>query len=145
MRISIWIGLLTLAIGIFLSYLADAMIQTQTTGTMQTTAAIIASVMYILISASMLGTGAGLVLHWLFGFAKHWKAYIAEIIFAMIIFIVGLIVTAFSGNWWTALQAFFTFLTASTALFLLSFITMFGGIIQGILKVKKYVKKRLKR
>lgn len=145
MRISIWIGLLTLGIGIFLSYLADAMIQTQTVGTMQTTAAIIASVLFVLVSASMLGTGAALVLHWLFGFAKHWKAYIAEIIFAMVIFLVGLGVTILSGSWWTALQAFFTFLTASMALFFLSFVTMFGGIIKGLLAVKKYVKKRFKR
>lgn len=142
MRVSIWIGLLTFGIGIFLSYLADAMIKTQTIGAMQTTAATIASIIFILFSATMLGTGAGLVLHWLFNFASHWKAFLAEIIFSVILIITGMIVIIISGNFWTALQAFITFLTASAMMILLSFITIFGGLFEGFGSIKKYIEKR---
>jgi len=142
MRISIWIGLLTFGIGILLSYLADAMVKTQTIGALQTTAATIASIIFILFSATMLGTGAGLVIHWIFGFASHWKAFIAEIIFSVIILIIGIIATIISGNVWTALQAFITFLTASISLLILSFVTMFGGIFEGFTSIKKYIEKR---
>ncbi|MBW2970350.1 hypothetical protein KY309_00175 [Candidatus Woesearchaeota archaeon] len=145
MRISIWIGLPIFAIGILLSYLADAMIQTQTMGVMQTTAALIAAILYIMFSATMLGAGAGLVLHWIFGFASHWKAFIAEIVFSFAIFFVGIGATIMSGNPWTGLQIFFTFLTASATLFILSFTSLFGGVLDGIKTIYKYAKKRIKK
>jgi hypothetical protein len=145
MRTSIWIGIITLAIGILLSYLADAMIQTQTSGVLQTTASILAAVLFVLFSASLLGLGAGLVVHWIIGFATHWKAFIAEMILSFATFFVGIGATIMSGNWWTALQVFFTFFVASITLFFLSFASLFGGIAQGFAKVKKYVKKKLKR
>ncbi|VVB80961.1 Uncharacterised protein [uncultured archaeon] len=142
MRISIWIGFLTFGIGILLSYLAKAMIQTQTAGAMQTTAATIASIIFVLFSATMLGTGAGLVIHWIFGFAKHWKAFVAEIVFSVVILIIGIGASLMSGNIWTGMQEFVAFLTASIALFVLSFITMFGGIFEGFKSVKEYIEKR---
>ncbi len=145
MRVSIWIGLITLALGIGLSYLADAMIQTQAAGVMQTTAALIASILFVLFSASMLGLGAGLVVHWIIGFATHWKAFIAEMVISFATFFIGIGATIMSGNWWTALQVFFTFLIASMTIFTLSFVSLFGGIAQGVQKVTKYVKKKFKR
>ena len=145
MRISIWIGLLTLAIGILLSYLADAMIATQAVGTLQTAASIVATVLFVLFSASMLGVGIGLVVHWIIGFASHWKGFIAEMILSFATFFVGIGATIMSGNLWTGLQVFFTFFIASTILFLLSFISLFGGVGEGVKKVRKYVKKKFKR
>ncbi len=145
MRISIWIGLVTLALGIGLSYLADAMIQTQASGTLQTTATLVASILFVLFSASMLGLGAGLVVHWIIGFASHWKAFITEMVLSFATFFIGIGATIMSGNWWTAAQVFFTFLIASMTLFLLSFVSLFGGISQGVQKVKKYVRKKFKR
>jgi len=118
MRISIWIGLLTLAIGILLSYLADAMIATQAVGTLQTAASIVATVLFVLFSASMLGVGIGLVVHWIIGFASHWKGFIAEMILSFATFFVGIGATIMSGNLWTGLQVFFTFFIASMILFL---------------------------
>ncbi len=145
MRISIWIGLVTLTLGIFLSYLADAMIQTQASGTLQTTATLVASILFVLFSASLLGLGTGLVVHWIIGFASHWKAFMAEMVLSFATFFMGVGATIMSGNWWTALQVFFTFLIASLTLFTLSFVSLFGGITEGVQKVTKYVKKRLKR
>ncbi len=145
MRVSLWIGLVILALGIFLSYLADAMIQTQTSGALQTVASTFAAVLFVLFSATMLGMGAGLVIHWIIGFATHWKAFIAEIILSFATFFVGIGATIMSGNWWTALQVFFTFLVASAALFLLSFKSLSGGIGQSIHKGITYVRKKFKK
>ncbi len=145
MRISIWIGLLTLGLGIFLSYLADAMIQTQATGALQTTATLLASILFVLFSASMLGVGAGLVIHWIIGFASHWKAFVAEIFLSFATFFMGVGATIMSGNYWTALQIFFTFFIASITIFSLSFISLFGGIFEGFASIKKYVKKRFRK
>ncbi len=142
MRVSIWIGLITLGLGIFLSYLADAMIQTQTTGAMQTVASTFASVIFILFSASMLGVGSGLVVHWIIGFAAHWKAFIAEMMLSFATFFVGIGATIMSGNIWTGLQVFFTFFTASIALFMLSFVNLFGSVAGGIGKITKYFRKK---
>jgi len=144
MRISIWIGLIILGLGIGLSYLADAMIETQATGAVQTTAVLVASILFVLFSASMLGFGAGLVVHWIIGFASHWKAAIAEIVLSFATFFIGIGATIMSGNWWTAAQVFFTFLIASMTLFMLSFVSIFGGIAEGAVKIRKYVKKRFK-
>jgi hypothetical protein len=144
MRISIWIGLITLALGIFLSYLADAMIQTQTSTTLQTTASLFASVLFVLFSAGMLGIGTALVVHWIIGFGAHWKAFIAEMVLSFATFFMGIGATIMSGNIWTGLQAFFTFFIASMTLFSLSFVSLFGGIAEGIDKVTKYIKKRVK-
>lgn len=145
MRISIWIGLITFALGIFLSYLADAMIQTQATGVMQTTASLFATILYLVFSASMLGTGAGLVIHWILGFAKHWKTFVAEIILSFATFFTGLGATIMSDNWLTGLQIFLTFTIASITLFSISFISLYGGIMDGFLAVKKYIKQKFKK
>ena len=141
MRTSIWTGILTLALGIVLSYLADALIQLQAVGPMQTVASMVAAVLFVLFSASMLGLGAGLVIHWIIGFATHWKAFLAELFLSFAIFFIGLGATIMSRPWWTALQIFFTFLIASTTVFTLSFTSLFGGIAAGIGKIKKYIKK----
>ncbi len=145
MRISIWIGLLIFGLGILLSYLADAMIQTQATGAMQTAASTMASVLFVLFSATMLGVGAGLVIHWIIGFAAHWKAAIAEMVLSFATLFTGIGATIMSGNIWTGVQVFFTFFTASLALFILSFVSLFGGMATGIQRVTKYVKKKIKR
>jgi len=144
MRISIWIGLMTLALGILLSYLADALIQAQATGALQTTAMLFAAVLFVLFSASLLGLGAGLVVHWIIGFGAHWKAFIAEMVISFATFFMGLGATIMSGNWWTGLQVFFTFLIASMTLFFLSFVSLFGGMTEGIGKISKYFRKRFK-
>lgn len=145
MRISIWIGLVTLALGIFLSYLADAMIQTQATGIMQTTASLFATILYLVFSASMLGTGAALVIHWILGFAKHWKTFIAEIILSFATFFTGLGATIMSDNWLTGLQIFLTFTVASMMLVSLSAISLFGGVMEGLFAAKKYISKKFKK
>jgi len=145
MRVSIWIGLITLGLGIFLSSLADALIATQTMGPIQTMAGTAASVIFILFSASMLGLGAALIVHWIVGFAAHWKAFFAELILSFAVFFIGIGATIMSGNIWTGLQVFFTFFIASVTLFSLSFISLFGGLAEGIVSIKKYVKKKLKK
>lgn len=144
MRISIFIGLFVFALGILLSFLADAMIATQTSTTLQTTASIIASVIFILFSASMLGFGAGLVIHWIFGFASSMKAFIFEIILSFATLFMGIGATIMSSNIWTGLQIFFTFMTASIAIFSLSFISLFGGLMKGFIQTKTYIGKKVK-
>jgi len=139
MRISIWFGIFTFALGIFLSFLSNAMIATQTATVLQTTASIIATVIFVLFSAVMLGTGAGLVLHWIAGFGSPVRAFVLEVILSFALFFVGLGATIMSGNVWTGLQVFFTFFTASVAIFSLSFINLFGGMMEGIVQTKKFI------
>jgi hypothetical protein len=145
MRLSIWFGIVTLAVGIVLSYLADALIHTITVGALQTTAVLISALLFVVFSAALLGFGAGLVVHWIIGFATHWKAFIAEMILAFATFFVGIGATLMSGNWWTAVQVFFTFFIASFTLFMLSFVNLFGGAKQGISQAVKFAKKKFKR
>jgi hypothetical protein len=145
MRVSIFIGLFTLAIGIVLSYMAKSLIAVQTVGTLQTTASIIATVLFILLSASMLGMGAGLVLHWLIGFASYGKAFVAELVISFAVFFMGIGATIMSRNWYTAVQVFFAFFTASVTIFSLSFINLFGSIAAGITHMTKRLKKRFRK
>lgn len=145
MRVSVWIGIVTLIVGIVLSYLADALINTLTTGPLQTTAVLVAAALFVIFSATMLGFGAGLVVHWIIGFATHWKAFIAEMILSFATFFVGIGATVMSGNWWTAVQMFFTFFIASATLFFLSFINLYGGVKGSGWQAFKYAKKKFKR
>jgi hypothetical protein len=142
MRVSIWVGLVTLVLGIILSYLADALITTVTSGALQTTAVLIAAACFVVFSATMLGIGAGLVVHWVIGFATHWKAFIAEIILAFATFFVGIGATIMSGNIWTGVQVFFTFFVASLTLFSMSFGNLYGGISTGVSKGIGYLKSK---
>lgn len=142
MRISVWIGIVTLIAGIVLSYLADALIQTVTSGALQTTAVLAASMLFVIFSATMLGIGAGLVVHWIIGFATHWKAFIAEIILAFATFFVGIGATVMSGGLWTGVQVFFTFFIASATLFSMSFANLYGGISTGVSKGFSYIKSK---
>jgi len=141
MRTSIWFGIIILACGIFLSYLADAMIDTQTAEGIQTTATITAAVLFVAFSAAMLGVGAGLIVHWIIGFAMHWKAFAAEIVIGFATFFIGIGAAIMSGNWWTGMQVFCTFLIASITIFVLSFTTAFSGVKEGARDVKKGIKK----
>ena len=59
-------------------------------------------------------------------------------------FFIGIGATIMSGNWWTALQVFFTFFIASATMFFLSFDSLFGGISEGIKKTTKYIRKKFK-
>ena len=145
MRVSIFIGLPIFALGIVLSYLAGALIVTQTVTPLQTTANLFATAIFILFSASMLGIGIGLVVHWIIGFASHMKAFVAELVLSFAAFFVGIGATIMSANFWSGLQLFFAFFTASMTLFSLSFINLFGGIAHGLFAVKKYVKKKFKK
>jgi len=145
MRTSIWFGVIILAFGIFLSYLADALIKTQTAGVLQMTATLVAAILFVVFSATMLGLGAGLVVHWIIGFAMHWKAFIAEMILSFATFFVGIGAAIMSGNWWTSLQVFCTFFIASLSLFTLSFVSAYGGLSQGYKSAKKYLKRKFKR
>lgn len=145
MRISVWIGIVTLIVGIVLSYLADALIQTVTSGALQTTAVLAASMLFVIFSATMLGIGAGLVVHWIIGFATHWKAFIAEIILAFATFFVGIGATIMSGGLWTGVQVFFTFFIASATLFSMSFANLYGGISAGVSKGFGYIKSKFKK
>jgi len=142
MRVSIWIGLPILGLGVLLSYLADAMIATQTITPIQTAAAILAAVLFVLFSASLLGLGAGLVVHWIIGFASEWKAFGAELVLSFATFFIGIGATAMSSNAWQGLQIFFTFFAASLTIFLLSFVSLFGGVMIGMKTSAKYIKKR---
>jgi len=145
MRISIIFGLFTLALGIFLSYLADAMITLRTTTALQTTASIIATVIFILFSASMLGLGIGLVIHWILGFTSNLKAFILKIILSFATLFVGIGAAIMSNNIWTGFQVLFTFLFASIFIFGLSSISLARGLFDNILSFNKYIKKYLKR
>ncbi|MEM3154743.1 MAG: hypothetical protein QW165_04230 [Candidatus Woesearchaeota archaeon] len=142
MRVSLWIGIIVLALGIVLSYLADALIDTVTSGVLQTTAVLVAAILFVIFSAAMLGTGAGLVIHWIIGFATHWKAFAAEIILSFAIFFVGIGATIMSGNVWTGVQVFFTFFIASITLLALSFNNLFGGVSSSFTKGVAYVKSK---
>jgi len=144
MRTSVFYGLLTLVLGVVLSYFADALVDLKTIGMLQSTATTVAAVLFIIFSATLLGFGAGLVVHWILGFGKHWQAFIAEVILSFATFFIGVGATLMSGNWMTALQIFFTFFVASTTLFSLSFINFFGGITEGIVAARKYAKKTFK-
>lgn len=146
MRVSIWIGLPVLALGILFSYLAKAIIQTPAITQLQTAAFITATVIFLLISAIFLGSGAAMVIHWIAGFVRHFKAFVAEIFLSFAVFFVGIGVTIMSRNGWQALHLFFTFLTGSMTLFFLSFISLFGSLKEGFTlwtkRFKKAVKKR---
>lgn len=145
MRISVWIGIATLLVGLVLSYLADALIKTVTAGALQTTAVLAASMLFVIFSATMLGIGAGLVVHWIIGFATHWKAFIAEIILAFATFFVGIGATIMSGTLWTGVQVFFTFFIASATLFTMSFANLYGGVSAGVSKGFSYIKSKFKK
>jgi len=145
MRVSILLGLVIFLLGVGLSYLAYSMIQTQAMGPVQTAAVIISATLFIIFSATMLGLGTGLVIHWIIGFATHWKAFLAELILSFAMFFTGIGAAIMGGNIWLGLQIFFTFFIASVTLFSLSFISLFGGMAVGFVKVKKYAKKRFKK
>jgi len=145
MRVSIWIGIVTLAVGIVLSYLADALINTITSGALQTTAVLVAAALFVIFSAAMLGIGAGLVVHWIIGFATHWKAFITEIVLSFATFFIGIGATIMSGNIWTGIQVFFTFFIASMTMFVMSFGNLYGSISAGIKQGIAFVKNKFKR
>ena|SRR3989344_3385393 len=145
MRVSIFAGLPMLLVGIGVSYLAKGLIDVQVATQLQSASTTIAAVLFVLLSAVLLGMGAGLVIHWIFTFANHYLAFVSEAILAFGLIFIGIGVAVGSGNVWTGVQAFFTFLTASIVLLLASFVTLFGGITQGIVTILKHVKRRLKR
>lgn len=145
MRPSIWIAIPTLALGILFSYMADSLIALQTFGTLQTASGIVATVLFVLFSAMLLGLGSALFIHWVFGFANHTLAFVAEINLSFALFFIGLGAALTIGVPWTALQLFCTFLFGSIILFFLSFITLFGSLGAGAAKITKYLKKRLRK
>ncbi len=145
MRVSIWIGTLLLGVGILLSFLADELFLIQAQTPQQTFAAIFATVLFILFSATLMGTGAGLIMHWIMGFVSDVKAFAMEAFLSIAIFFVGIGATIMSGHWMTGLQVFFTFFTASFTMFFFSFFHLFDGMIEGITKIaNKYTKKARK-
>ncbi|TAL56019.1 MAG: hypothetical protein EPN86_02915 [Nanoarchaeota archaeon] len=144
MRSSALIGIIILAAGIFVSYLSDELIATQTAG-LQATATTTAAVIFVALSAALIGVGAGLLVHWIIGFAVHWKAFMAEIIIGFATFFIGIGASLMSGNWWTGMQVFCTFLIASITIFVLSFTTAFSGVKEEVRTVKKGLKKWKKK
>lgn len=142
MRVSIFIGLFIAALGLFMSYLADELIQTHTYSALQLTAKVFAAVLFVSFSATLLGLGAALIIHWLFGFATSWKAFAAELFLSFATFFVGIGAALVSTPWLTAVHLFFTFFVASCALFIFSFASLFGGIAIGMFTIRRYIRKR---
>lgn len=134
-----------LAIGILFSYMADSLIALQAVGGLQTAASFISTVLFVLFSAMMLGVGAGLFVHWILSFGRHVMAFVMEFILSFATFFIGLGAALTIGGWWTGAQLFVTFLFASGTMFVLSFVSLFGGVFAGMEKIVKYVKKRRRR
>lgn len=144
MRLSIWFGILFLAAGIGVSYLADALIGIDAIGTTASIATIISAVLFILFSASMIGIGAALILHWILGFAthSHLKVFILEIVLSFAIFFVGVGAAIMSDNIWTGLHVFFSFVVTSIFLANLSIIHVFGSIAHGMEAAGHFINKK---
>ena len=142
MRVSFWLAVPTLALGVLFSYMADSLIALNTIGGLQTAASLVATVLFVVFSATLLGAGAALFIHWVFSFGNHYLAFAAELFLSFALFFVGLGAALTIGIPWTALQLFLTFLFGSLVLFGLSFVTLFGGFAEGITTVRKYIKKR---
>lgn len=144
MRTSIFFGIAIFGIGLLFSFLAKSLIHTPAPTMMATFATGLATALFVVFSAIFLGMGAGLILHWLLSFSSNWKAFIASVMLAVVSFFVGIGASiglvALSG--WTALQAFFTFLTLSFTLFLTSFVNLFGGTIHTYCNIKRLFKKK---
>lgn len=143
MRVSIWLALPILALGVLFSYMADSLIALNTIGGLQTAASLVATVLFVVFSAVMLGAGAALFIHWVFGFGNHYLAFAAELFLSFALFFIGLGGALTIGVPWTALQMFLTFTFGSIVLFSLSFIALFGGVAQGISAVRKYISKKI--
>lgn len=143
MRVSIWIGLPVLAIGVLLAYFAKEIMYTS-----HEIAGIVAVVLFILLSSMALGVGAALVIHWLMNLVAGWFAFVAELFLSFALFFIGIGVTAaLVGDMWSALHIFLTFLFGSMMLFGLAFVSLFGSVWESgrdIMEVlwKRFQKKR---
>jgi len=143
MRVSIWIGLPVLALGVLLAYFAKELKYAS-----HEVAGIVAVVLFILLSSMALGVGAALVIHWLMNLVAGWFAFVAEMFLSFSLFFIGVGVTAaLVGDSWSALHIFLTFLFASTMLFGLAFVSLFGSVWEsgkdiGSVLWKRFQKKR---
>ena len=139
MRISIIIDAILFAIGILFSFLADALIGLPAQSVLEISAANFGAVLLVIISAALMGIGAGLILHWIIGFSKKITASIASLLLCGTALFIGIGASigfiALSG--WTALQAFVTFITLSCVLFISSFVLFFSGFYRGIETLRK--------
>ena len=82
MRVSIWLGLPILAIGILFAYFAK-----EIKFVAHDIAGIVAVVLFILLSSMALGVGAALVIHWMMNLVAGWFAFVAELF--LLIFVRG--------------------------------------------------------
>jgi len=124
MRVSIWLGLPILALGILLAYFAK-----EIKFVAHDVAGIVAVVLFILLSSMALGVGAALVIHWMMNLVAGWFAFVAELFLSFALFFIGIGVTAaLVGDMWSALHIFITFLFGSMMLFGLAFVSLFGSV-----------------
>lgn len=124
MRVSIWLGLPILAVGILFAYFAK-----EIKFAAHDVAGIVAVVLFILLSSMALGVGAALVIHWMMNLVAGWFAFVAELFLSFALFFIGIGVTAaLVGDMWSALHIFITFLFGSMMLFGLAFVSLFGSV-----------------
>lgn len=145
MRLSIWFGIIFLALGFAIGILPDELLSVSGPAKLSI-ATTLSAIIFIIFSGSLIGLGAALVLHWIIGFAahSHTKAYIAEVLLSFATFFVGLGAAFMSGNIWTGLHIFISFFSASIGLFNLSIINLFGTFAHGFERCAAYIKKKKK-
>lgn len=143
-----WItGIVLFAIGLLFSFLADSLIKTPAATMIATFASGLATALFVIFSAVLMGLGMGLFVHWLLGFAAKWKASLAGVMLAILSLFVGIgaSIGLVVSNGWTALQAFFTFLTLSITLFFTSICYLFGTTVDIFGITKKKIKQTIKK
>jgi len=145
MRASLWIGLLTLLIGVGFFFLGTNLVQTQTTNSSQTVATGFATALFIVFSALFIGIGTALIAHWIFGFFPSGPAFAIETFLGFALFFIGIGITIMNRSPYSALFGFLTFFTISIALFCLAVTRLFGGISSGVHTLTKKIGKKLSR
>lgn len=123
MRQSILIGIVVFSAGMIIAKSAAELHQGRI---------IIGAYLVLVISSLLIGTGAGLTIHWLLGFAKKWKTAIAEIVISFAALFVGIGAAVMSQNVWKATQVLIAFVFASLTIMMMSPISLITGLKQFI-------------
>lgn len=145
MRASIWAGLIATAIGLGFLYLAQGIAGVLAVGDKQGIAAGFALALFLLSSASFLGSGIALLLHWVSGFTKPWNALFIDLLCSVLVFLGGIVGAIISTSWIAGLHSVLTGFVACVFLISLSTIHLFGSILEGLTHIKKAVIKKWRK
>lgn len=143
MRASLPTGIILLVLGIVFCYLAQGIMGAPALTQDQMISITVAFVFYLLSSATLLGIGGALVVHWLASFGKPFTAFGFEMVLSFAVFVAGIIGAIISTHWSSGLHIVLACFTASSMLLILSFISFFGGVMQGIKSCTKEIKKKM--